>query len=353
MKKLLLLLILCGMVANVQAQRRIKTVNNDPLAPGQYTTIAAAITAATAGDTIYIGGSATSYGDISVTKKLTFMGTAHSPDDQFDLKPTIGKITMTAAAAGSTFIGLYISQNDRLIEASNDTHNISFKKCYLFSQYDYIFSVDNCDNWLIEGCIIVAEDGIGLTVNSDNIVLKNNYLYTANRTITGANSTTLIFNNLFNENWIGKTQFESCYNATLYNNIFYYRNATANYAPDDGCFSCNFSYNLTYAPNLAVEAKVLANIPGAANLGGNNLNNIDPMLLAIDGLTDNDCRPADGSPAKNAGSDGTDIGLFGANYNFTIRGYTNIPQIYQLNIQNTVLPLNGTLNVNLKARKQD
>ena len=52
----------------------VRTVSNNPSSPGQYTSIQAAIDASgLTGDTIMVAGSATSYGDMTIGKKLVLV----------------------------------------------------------------------------------------------------------------------------------------------------------------------------------------------------------------------------------------------------------------------------------------
>lgn len=65
------------------------------------------------------------------------------------------------------------------------------------------------------------------------------------------------------------------------------------------------------------------------------------------------------SPGKNAGTDGTDIGIFGGQYPFpksVQASYVHcvtpvIPVVRDLIIQNSSVPANGTLNFSVKAYK--
>ena len=69
MKKLLLLsIIYIGLMSALKAT--IITVDNNVNSPADYTDLQTAIDAATAGDTIYVAGSNTTYGAKNVTKKL-------------------------------------------------------------------------------------------------------------------------------------------------------------------------------------------------------------------------------------------------------------------------------------------
>ncbi|MEP7264551.1 MAG: hypothetical protein ABI772_08635, partial [Bacteroidota bacterium] len=72
MKKSLLFAIFSIAASNVFAT--VLTVSNQSPNPGQYTTIQAAINAATAGDTVYVHPSATHYAPFNLDRKLTIIG---------------------------------------------------------------------------------------------------------------------------------------------------------------------------------------------------------------------------------------------------------------------------------------
>ena len=52
----------------------VHTVSNVPNSVANFTTVNAAITASQAGDTIYVGGSASDYGNISLNKPVVLIG---------------------------------------------------------------------------------------------------------------------------------------------------------------------------------------------------------------------------------------------------------------------------------------
>jgi hypothetical protein len=67
------------------------------------------------------------------------------------------------------------------------------------------------------------------------------------------------------------------------------------------------------------------------------------------------------SPGKNAGTDGTDIGIYGGPFPWPDGGSAPwqtspvpaVPQITSLDTLNVVVPVNGTLSVDVKASKKD
>jgi ABC-type phosphate transport system substrate-binding protein len=105
------------------AKAAVLTVSNDPNQPAQFSTIAAAIDSAKAGDTIYISGSNVAYPLMAITKSnLTFIGTGFNPDKQ---NPFISKVE------GATFTG---SQN-QLFENIHFVGIDFFGNLYIWRQY--------------------------------------------------------------------------------------------------------------------------------------------------------------------------------------------------------------------------
>jgi hypothetical protein len=102
-------------------------------------------------------------------------------------------------------------------------------------------------------------------------------------------------------------------------------------------------------------------LPYGTNTGSGNIANQDPQFTTIQTLNYtfsafDDYRLLSTSPGHNAGTDGTDIGPFGGFNPFPsspIGGEPKIPQVKNMNINNTSLPLNGNLNINVKGKKQD
>jgi hypothetical protein len=67
-----------------------------------------------------------------------------------------------------------------------------------------------------------------------------------------------------------------------------------------------------------------------------------------------------GSPGIAAGTDGTDIGIYGGLYPFPggenvpwqTSAMPTLPQIYKMNVLNPTLPIDGTLQVKIEATSQ-
>jgi hypothetical protein len=135
---------------------------------------------------------------------------------------------------------------------------------------------------------------------------------------------------------------------------------------------CSFNNNLSNQTTIGAASEynptnnfvtTYIGAGGGSNSGAGNQMGIDPLF---ENVTNNDTyndtfnyRLKTGSPGKNAGTDGTDLGIYGGSYPFPSGGAIGsgfdtspmppIPQVTELNILNATVPVNGTLNVNVKA----
>jgi hypothetical protein len=168
----------------------------------------------------------------------------------------------------------------------------------------------------------------------------------------------LISNNLFLDFGYGHNSPSSYWLKGIYfnNNIFY---GFSNFNNDDPVESCVFMNNVTFGDSDAVLLS-----PSINNTGENNLININPQFEDASTIIFNfsyNYRLKDSSPAKNNGTDGTDIGITGGGYPWAtnddgtldLSGKPNIPQIEKMNILNSVVPLDGTLKVSVKVKSQN
>ncbi len=355
MKKTTLTMLL--MLAIIKINAAVLQVNNSTNSPVTYTNVTDAITAANAGDTIYISGSIYPYGNFTITKSLTIIGTGANPQKQLPYISGVGEIAMTSNLSNVKISGLHIG--GRLL-LSNGTNDFNVEYCYFSARH--IQLNNNCNNIKISGNIFINNnqsrwrniDGFdecgGYYTGCTNLLIQNNLF---NGSVSGLNIPgTVIQNNIFlvdNSAFDGINVYNNggCYttsyiiNATIANNIFYRAEPLAFTS------GCAFNNNISYHPSSTVGA-----MPGAGNL-----DNTNPLFINF---------PASGanfdfshnynlqatSPAINAGSDGTDIGFYGGLFINTTTGETyNMPIVRQMNIMNTSVPQNGNINVKVRSTK--
>ncbi|HOK50653.1 MAG TPA: hypothetical protein PLD12_01805 [Bacteroidales bacterium] len=348
MKKLICIQVVSLFLFSVYVKGAVLTVSNNPSAPAQYSTVSAVITAASVGDTIYLLGSNSTYGDITIPKRLTIIGAGYDVlGTDYNLATTVGTVyldsTLSGPIDGVKLIGLSIST---IYYSSGDRgyiDNVAIKRCKING---YIYVSGNY--WNIINNIIGGTLDIG---NYGNIFIANNvfyqsYLYYSNQ------SSVYVINNLFL--YYTSNQFSSVSNANVYNNIFY-ANSVAVYNSINNVFNNNISYNTS---NYT--------LPPAGNSGTGNIQQTDPKFvsqatipapgsgtIAMVNLKDYDWHLQATSPGKNAGSDGTDIGIYGGSYPWPgFTGMPNLPVIESFYIKNPVLHKDSTLKIYIKAKVQ-
>jgi hypothetical protein len=351
MKKLLLFLCIA---ASAKTKATIITVSNAINSPAQYTDLQLAINAANNGDTIYVSGSNSTYGNVVVNKKLVLIGTGFNPQKEFPVVAQLNSLAFDSIIGQSSGAGSVIDGFDFLpntlfqsLSCGSGTgttfHNIYSITCVnnvtiRRNQFASVLGVGGA-NWMVENNIAK-----GIYVwNNINVVIRNNIVREAG--IHSSNHpNTVISNNLFIASNIAFSFIE---NANITNNIFY-GNA------DIVSTSSTFNNNLTFNTGQPI-------LPYGSNVGSGNINNQDPQFTSIQTLN-YQFNPLDNykllatSPGHNAGTDGTDIGPYGGASPFPsspIGGEPQVPQVKNMNINNSNLPLNGNLNINVKGKKQD
>jgi len=335
----------------------IFTVDNRTGGGANYTSVQGAINAVSNGDTIYIHPSSISYGTITVGKSLTFIGPGHHPEYTGGMGATIGPIRLSNGSSGSKFTGLIITQLAGNVFAT--CHDIVISNNFFFALGAITGSYgDNsgCDNWVIDGNVIVERIGCGgcvfiQTKGGSNWIFSNNFIQTKsgqnNTNLFGdLNSTTIVENNIIlHQNT--KSLYASVSGGEFTNNIFWVtRNEITDIMVDAN--GVIFSNNLTYHSNGTLVPLT----------GDNNIDNSNPNFVEIASGTPvwdylNNYQLSSGSPGENAGVDGTDLGIYGGGYPFRSEGYPqDFPRLQSFDLlSNTIVPPGGSIEIYLKATK--
>ncbi|MBK9337241.1 MAG: hypothetical protein IPM98_11965 [Lewinellaceae bacterium] len=324
------------------------TVNNNNPSPGQHTTIDAAIGAAAPGDTILVTGSPFNYGSITVNKNnLTFIGAGHKPQKTPGYSTNLGFISFSGNLSGIKIQGFSFNG----LSAATNNDNITIEFCLIATQIN--LSTDN-NNWVIKNCVFSCAGYTCYAINGGGAGGQSNFLIANN--IFGANSSyvsftagttgILITNNTFikgqgNDNGV----FGGLDNAVISNNIFYQISPR-------GASNSIFNNNLTFgAANNDLP-------PTNCNCGGTgNIVNQDPLFTTYTSGQNfsyaHDYILQAGSPGKNAGGDGTDLGVYGMNNIFSETGEPPIPVVRTLTITNPSTAKGAVLNVSVTASNPD
>jgi hypothetical protein len=358
MKKSILLsciatLCLC---ASVNAQT-IRRVNNTPGLndPNVYATAQAAHDAAAANDIISLEPSpSTSYGNITVTKRINIVGSGYyldkNPNNFFDKRQaTLSSVIFDNGSANSTISGVDLSSvviYDVNINVTRcKLNNITMSKSNTL--LGGIYSVGN--NATINQNLITGYINAGQYYNASNVLfyagancnVSNNVIA---YNISGLNSSVINYNTFLNEG--NGANINTVVGSTVTNNIFDCRSATLGYLVVNAASS-----GTTASNNICLG---LNGLPS----GGGNINGASPTTTFVGTSTpfstygttgDGVFQLAVGSPALTAAVGGTQAGAFGNGANtYRLSGVPVTPIITSFistGSGNNTTPLSVTISV--------
>ncbi len=318
MKKLFTLTMLfVALLFTNETYAKIWRVNNTPGVNANYSNVQTAADAVTtlAGDTIHLEQSATSYGALTLTKPLVIIGSG------FFLSGATGNTGLQANSAVETTLGS--------VDFSPGSANSVVTGCYIGTTY----------------------------VQTSNITLKRNYLYSWVYLYTGANNLTINGNYFF----YGITQYSSPQTGlSITNNLFVSGYGVTTDASTTGTFEnntliggsinlYNFQINnnilssVSFTPNNCVYFNNISNNANVGTLNGNqsNVTMVNNVFVAS-GTTDGQYQLKAGGPGIGTGFSGVDCGAFGNVNPYKLSGIPSVPTIYSLTV-----PPTGTTTINV------
>ncbi len=308
-----------------------------------------ALTAATAGDIIYVDGG--NYGDIAIPKRLTLIGTGYFGGNTGGTgESTVSQVRFLPGSDGSVLTGF--TTNNVYAETSNvsiirnNTTEI-FVGSNPVTAFGWMANnVVIRQNWMRAGQIHVSGlDGSGFTNNTTyNVSIRNNMCiggFTFYGRVSGE-----VINNTFD--------FDNSNDAyTVYSvNGPGYGQPILPFIYKNNIFGGAATGNLeNVLPPVFVGNVWAITISRAGNTSGADRTKYwagfpnNPNGLALEQRY----TLAVGSPAKGAGEGGVDAGAFGGDDPYIIGGIPFVPTITQLTLPLTVTQ-NGTLTVTVKAQ---
>ena len=316
------------------AEAKIWRVNNNVGIAADFTKLQNAHDGASAGDTLYLEGSNTSYGTLTATKELYIIGPGYYldliPNSQVgQLTAKVSTVNLNVGAAGTVIMGLDFNGNDLYIYCNDVT--IRKNKFASASGNDALYGtgtitlqhVNNSSaNPGVSNIIIAQNIGIVVTATkpSNNILITNNiFSYpgnytdnTTNNSLEGGQGTTmLIQNNIFRRARI------TVYGSTLTNNIM----VAGSFLPNNNLYSNNIGSGTQFGTD-----------------NGNQSNVTMTSVFVGAGAPDEAYKLKSGSPAIGAGYGSTagtpvDCGIYSGSLPYVVAGLVNMPVIYFFNNQ--------------------
>lgn len=327
------------------ASAKVWRLNNIPGISADFTSFATAQTVSSAGDTIYVEGSHINYGAITVTKRLTIIGSGYflTVNDSTQAYPGVSQfttITFNTGSQGSVLTGVQTSGTTLV---NTDDISIVRNNLYYNATSGATLEIGSsrtniliAQNYIRQASSTSSGNPYALNIGSScsNIVVTNNIIIKGTTTTTyttyaiymQASSAATYTNNVVYGDWYA-------YNSTLQNNIM-----------GNGALQTSASYPNIIQNNIGHSTQF-----GALN-GNQQLVNMSNVFTYTGNYTeDRYFTLKAGSPALNAGISGEDCGVFAGALAYKLSGMPAIPAIF-----NATVPSSGTtatgINVNIKAK---
>jgi hypothetical protein len=320
-----------------------------------FTRLDSALAHAGHGDYITLPGTTLmNIGDVIINKSVHIIGAGIHPDSTMATGITYltGSITVVSGADNGSLQGFYLNGTLRFgsSKANQTVSNYFVSRCNL-------------------GTVNLSHNGSDST--SSSFLFRENIV---RGLINGGYSQAVFRNNII------EAQLNYFYGATFENNEFlwgntktidlYVRNSTfANNNFKTGCFvnygwSVAYSYNNNYYNNMFIQTMQFhtdyygctSNIYNGNGFISGNLQNISPSGVYTSQSGNyydihDDYHLVGSSPGKNAGTDGTDIGIYGGSEPFKDGSLPVNPHIQYKSVSGSTNP-DGTLNIHFKVSSQ-
>lgn len=325
----------------------VLTVSNSSIGGAQYSSLSAAYTAASPGDTLLLEGTDIPYSPPDWDKKLTVIGIGFNPDKQIPKKTKISYsyiyysyyyFRIYSGGTGSRFYGIEFTH---WIQPDQSCDSLLFEDCKI-NEY-FHFNNQQADDIVFRNCVFPRNNDANVYLGSGNrnqsVVFSgcvfNGYIHGQNNTYADILIEHCLFLSTTTDN------FSQVYYAQIQNSIF------ANRFPQG-------TYHSDYLNNLCAVAGSFPPLPGNGNTGTGNIENTDPNFVNYTSgelySTTHDYDLQAGSAAIGAAINGTDIGVHGGYSNFSETGEVLItPIVRTMTILNGSVVPNGTLQVDVRA----
>jgi hypothetical protein len=296
---------------------KIWRVNNNTGITADFTNAQAAHDGASAGDTLHFEPSLTSYGSITITKRLVMVGLGEflnvNPNQQATgLAPFLDNLNITNAGASGSIIMVTFNYLNIV-----SVPNLVVQRCFIGNRID----ANDADNLVVRNCFF----NNGVNINASANILFHNNIVRGNISMDGASSSTML-NNIISLNG----NFSTITNSIFRSNIFVLGGASS------------FTGS-TVENNLAPDNSIPA---GNGNQRSVDMNNV---FINFNTHLDKDLQLKAGSPALGTGYGGIDAGAFGGASPYVLALQPNVPAIYKLNAPPTVSGNTMTVVISTKS----
>lgn len=345
-------------IASCAWSQTTRIVNNNPGATGGVnvytgaTALQTAINASVSGDILHIIPGTVSNGNVTITdKSLTILGVGLDPQKGLGTRSLVGDINLVGAgSSGFRISGVHFLRLLPNISCSSvwTISNILVENCQ-FNAVQMLANSCAIGNMIVRNCVINSHQGFSsgpqafeIFINSGVLITNNIIRAQGNTASTVKGDGLTISNNLFYGNGTFNV-FTDTDNSIVRNNIFA-RTSPALSATSTGN---TFQNNIVFGSTDNTFTNGVAGNTSTGHIIG------DPLLTNVpstsgDWVYTYDITLLTGSPALNAGLDGTNIGPTGGIIPFDEEG-TLLPLIESINMP-AIVTKGIDLQVNIKAK---
>jgi hypothetical protein len=310
---------------SASAFSKIWRVNNNAGIDADFTTAQLAHDGAAATDTIMFEPSATSYGNMTITKQLVIFGVGYYHGNNYPNSPittgsTLGTVTFNAGSGGSLLAGTIQNGNIDI-----NTSNITIKGVFAPST-SYQINLNSATNIVIARCYYVYAD---LSGTCSSILVTNNLLQ--GFSASASHSGVVFKNNVISGNF-------TCNSQTMTNNILCNGTATISSSALSNNIDARVSPSTAFGSSNGNFGSVL---PTAVFQGGS------VSGFSFNFSSDGDLQLKVASPAIGVGSGGEDCGMYGGAGPYVLSGLPPIPMLTKLvstGIGSDVTPVQITIS---------
>ena len=322
-----LLVLFLGNVVSLSAKtlRVNADIEPDP-AKGIYSSLETAHNAASDGDVLLVDGAVNAYEGFTCTKRLTIIGPGYDllennmPQRNPNEAILYGRMLFAKGSEGSVISGVRLNNTTSAIQVGTDDITVRQCKMYRITVFTGVTSALIAQN-------DIMDVSITNNVNVNGVIFKNN-IVRGGFYFNSSNNYSIVFAHVEHNVFLGRVVVTA---DNFRNNIIVSNSADVNIT------STNIRNNLS--ARLA---------DGATNIAFDE-NSLFVGLTDANGSPDGQYRIKPDSPYRQAGSGGTEPGIFGGDMPYFISGLSGIPSIYGLQSEATTTLEKG-LHVEVKAK---
>ena len=335
-------LLLVFLLVSIYTFSQVQVIVQNGTKTETYESLDDAVTAAVAGDTLYLPGKSFYQSNRTIDKQLHWIGTGHYPDATGATAITYlnGDYAFTGTTDGSSFEGIYFKNNVTLGSNGDEAINMLFKRCRIGSTLS-LRSVGTEDfpnlNTTITECVfnaIQANNGSNCLVEKSVGVIVYRF------------HQSLFKHCVFLGGSYTSNDFDNCISSVVENSILIDGYHFLYYAQTMHFRNCLFAFNITF--------------PTGTHTGENNIVNVgyENIFEAIPDdyryfSYNNDYHLQSGSTGIGAAADGTNIGIYGSSLPYKTNAVPFYPHITNTAIEDNADPVTKTLNVQFTVEGQD